>query len=409
VLSRRAPRGLVALAVGAAVALASVARADDFPARPLERPYFTADVATLPAAAGSLDVEVSWEVPVRELTFRRDYGYYRARYDVSIVCTRDGRQIGGDVWERRVRLDTFDETRSTTRFARGHETFRLSGGDFEARVRIRDRGSGAESHVEGKVDAAELMIGLGDVRLVRYTGDGQQPNPRREVRWGEEGHRVVATLRPAREAEGRYPVAWRDDTPDGKVVSRDTTVVVTGGEDLAVEMPLPVEELIPGTHRLRVTLPGQPGAEREIELSVRATPAWFAANREETLEILEAVSPGDAKELEDIEGEVEWRQALGRLWKARDPDPETQTNEFVANLAERTALAATLFREPFRRPGWRTDRGKVLLQYGEPDRRSVRPPGEEAPASELWEYDSPSRRFLFVDFRDTGEYWLEER
>ena len=66
--------------------------------------------------------------------------------------------------------------------------------------------------------------------------------------------------------------------------------------------------------------------------------------------------------------------------------------------------AATLFDEPFRRPGWRTDRGQVFLKYGRPVRRTVRSADFEGPASELWEYESPRRLFFFVDERGSDVY-----
>ena len=40
-----------------------------------------------------------------------------------------------------------------------------------------------------------------------------------------------------------------------------------------------------------------------------------------------------------------------------------------------------------------TDRGRILLQFGNPERRTVHKGSFEDPASELWEYDSPLARF----------------
>jgi GWxTD domain-containing protein len=68
--------------------------------------------------------------------------------------------------------------------------------------------------------------------------------------------------------------------------------------------------------------------------------------------------------------------------------------------------AATLFHEPFRRPGWRTDRGRILVKYGRPSQRTVRAGDLDSSASELWEYESPRRVFFFVDDRGSGEFWL---
>ena len=383
------------------------ARADGFPARSLGKPFFLADILTFPAGPGSLDVEVAWEIPVGELTFRAEHGYYRARYDISVVCRRGGRQIGGDVWERRVRLDTFAETRSTSELARGRQRFRLSAGDFEARVEIRDRQTNIASQVKGKVDGdpANLRIGLGDLGLVRYTGEGAQPNPDGMIRIGEPGHRARIKVRVSEGGQGVVVLEWRIVGPDGPAAEDDATIEVRGRE-AEVELPLDTAGFSPGRHRLEVGVKDGPGDPRTRELWLLLTAAWFVEHREETLEILGIVAPGELEALREGEGEAEWRRALKSFWQARDPDPSTPASEYRLDLQTRIEMASR-FVEPFRRPGWRTDRGKVMLEHGEPPRRSVRPGSEDAPPSELWEYDEPRRQFLFVDLRGTGEFWLD--
>ncbi|MEZ5065514.1 MAG: GWxTD domain-containing protein [bacterium] len=407
-MSQRAAAGVglalaLALGPGPGPATSPALAADDFPARALGKPFFLADVEAFPADDGKLDVTVVWEIPVAQLVFRQELGYYRARYDVSVVCLRKDRQVGGDVWERRVRLDDFSQTRDPSRFARGEVRLRIPAGDFDARIEVRDRQGGLASRVQGHVegDTADLRIALGDVSLVRYTEEGVEPNPGALVRLGESGNRVRTLLHPASGVSGDFRVRVRIAGPENSTAETDSLVQVTGG-DVLLDLRLPVDDLGPGRHRLEVEVDGMRGGVRVREIDVRPGEAWFRSDRDRTLEIVGIVAPEERASLAAAHGEDAWRTALDDFWSRQ---AARHGPDFRERLEESIALAVTWFREPFHSHGWLTDRGKVLLRRGRPDRRSVRPPGDEVPASELWEYDSPPARFLFVDYAGTGEFF----
>lgn len=400
-------RSLAALGLflAAAVAPAPTAAADDFPRMATGRPAFVADIIAFPAVPGSVAVEVSWEIPVRELTFRQELGYYRARYDVSVVCLHGKRQIGGELWERRIRVKNLEDTRSSTKFARGRERLTVPEGNFKARVEVRDQRLQTAAFAEGNVraDRAGLRIALGEVSLVRYTEAGGEPNPQGDAWIGDTSHRALVTLHTSDAVGERAYLEWEITAPDGRPTRRDTTVVVAA-ERVEVELPLDTRTLGPGRHRLSVKMPRRSGERRTAELQMRVSAEWFARNRRHTEELLEWVVGDEVSRLESAKGEEAWNEALEDFWAERDPDSATPRNEFRDELAARIELASTLFVEPFRRPGWRTDRGRVLLEHGEPPRRSVRPATDQSPASEFWEYDEPRRRFVFVDLRNSGEF-----
>ncbi|HEX5044095.1 MAG TPA: GWxTD domain-containing protein [Candidatus Polarisedimenticolaceae bacterium] len=83
----------------------------------------------------------------------------------------------------------------------------------------------------------------------------------------------------------------------------------------------------------------------------------------------------------------EARQAwVDRFWRRLDPDPATPRNEFQERFEARVA-ETDRFREPLT-PGWRTDRGRVLLLAGAPTaiRRDHHDP--VAVEREVWTYGS---------------------
>lgn len=81
---------------------------------------------------------------------------------------------------------------------------------------------------------------------------------------------------------------------------------------------------------------------------------------------------------------------VDRFWRRLDPDPTTPANEFQERFEARVAETER-FREPLT-PGWRTDRGRVLLLAGAPT--SIRRDNHDPVAREreIWTYGSePSR------------------
>ncbi len=121
-----------------------------------------------------------------------------------------------------------------------------------------------------------------------------------------------------------------------------------------------------------------------------------------------------------LQTDDEREKFIEEFWRRRDPDPDTDENEFKEEYYERIAYANENFASGI--PGWKTDRGRIWIMYGKPDERETHPTGGgyERPSYhgggstttypfEIWFY-----RYLpgvgsgveieFVDPTGTGEY-----
>ena len=58
--------------------------------------------------------------------------------------------------------------------------------------------------------------------------------------------------------------------------------------------------------------------------------------------------------------------------------------------------------------GWRTDMGRIYIQYGEPDDIESQPVGRMLNAWETWYYYNHHTKFIFVDREGFGEFVLVE-
>ncbi|MCR4439082.1 MAG: GWxTD domain-containing protein [bacterium] len=100
------------------------------------------------------------------------------------------------------------------------------------------------------------------------------------------------------------------------------------------------------------------------------------------------------------------RNFLRELWARMDQTPGTPENEFKQDYLARVAEANAVFRGF--REGWKTDRGRILLQYGRPDEIERFPFSAENKAYHIWHYYSVQGgvMFIFVDKREMGDFEL---
>jgi len=105
------------------------------------------------------------------------------------------------------------------------------------------------------------------------------------------------------------------------------------------------------------------------------------------------------------------REFIREFWEKRDPDPDTPENEFKTEFYDRVDYANRHFVEGGR--GWNTDRGRIYIYLGPPDRTeefpSLKLPGEPKRGPILWwTYYRYNLAFQFIDTYENGKYVLDE-
>jgi len=113
---------------------------------------------------------------------------------------------------------------------------------------------------------------------------------------------------------------------------------------------------------------------------------------------------------------------IENFWRRRDPNPDTEENEYREEYYERIAYANEHFASGI--PGWRTDRGRTYIAWGKPDSVESHPSGGayDRPVYEgggqtttypfeVWFYRhlediGDGLEIEFVDPTGTGEYRL---
>jgi GWxTD domain-containing protein len=123
-----------------------------------------------------------------------------------------------------------------------------------------------------------------------------------------------------------------------------------------------------------------------------------------TMKIIMDTREKELYEQSGVEGKA---NVLHAFWLRNDPDPETAYNEFKTDFYNRVQMANDLYRAE-KLDGWKTDRGRVLLQYGVPNNVERTESSQERKPFEIWSYYGIQGgvEFIFVDRTGYGSYKL---
>jgi GWxTD domain-containing protein len=100
------------------------------------------------------------------------------------------------------------------------------------------------------------------------------------------------------------------------------------------------------------------------------------------------------------------KEFIDDFWAKRDPDPDSEGNEFKTEFQGRVDYVAKRFKGEGR-PGWDTDRGRIYIFMGPPDRfQEDFSHGDPTVGGSIiwWIYYDYGLAIEFVDARGTGEY-----
>ncbi|HEX8775687.1 MAG TPA: GWxTD domain-containing protein [Pyrinomonadaceae bacterium] len=92
------------------------------------------------------------------------------------------------------------------------------------------------------------------------------------------------------------------------------------------------------------------------------------------------ITDEERRAFKKLQTDEEREQFIEGFWRRRDPDPDTDENEFREEYYERIAYANEHFASGI--PGWKTDRGRIYIMYGKADEIDSHPSGGT--------YDRPS-------------------
>lgn len=139
-----------------------------------------------------------------------------------------------------------------------------------------------------------------------------------------------------------------------------------------------------------------------------------------TTDVAYIITKDEKRAFQALTTDEERENFIENFWRRRDPNPDTEENEYREEYYERIAYANEHYSSGI--PGWKTDRGRIYIAWGKPDGVETHPtggaydrPSYEGGGStttypfEVWFYRhldgvGDGIEIEFVDPTGTGEY-----
>jgi GWxTD domain-containing protein len=339
-------------------------------------------IGTVAFAAGPVDSTIAvlgLSLENRALSFQREGNVFVARYRVSIDFRREGAAPVDLVREEVVRVPTFQETQRADESVLFQQVLRLAPGSYNVTVAVRDGGSTSESRATAAFEAPRFGAASHSAPILVYQATGRgnlaDPltlvlNPRGSVGYGSDtllayiegyGYTQPATV--------PFTVFDEQQNP----IHRDSLRFRGGRPVESQVIRLAPDSVSLGELKLVV---GDGAGERSVSALVSFTQAWVVTNFDEMLDLLRYYGEDERiaamRRAPDQERARLWRQ----FYEETDPNPGSPENEALNQYFSRVNAANQRFTDEGV-PGWRTDRGEVLITIGPPDESIESSPGTQ--------------------------------
>jgi GWxTD domain-containing protein len=118
-------------------------------------------------------------------------------------------------------------------------------------------------------------------------------------------------------------------------------------------------------------------------------------------------APNEIKQYDGLKTLEGKRKFLYQFWKTRDTNPSTALNEAYLDYMNRVQKCNERF-SYMGREGWKSDRGRVYLMYGEPSEIERFPNEQDTKPYEIWHYNEIQGGviFVFADLTGFSRYTL---
>lgn len=327
---------------------------------------------------------VALSVENENLLFYRGSSYFEARYEAFLNMRETSkRTILKGVWDKQVRVPSYDETSLTAYFDPLQERIQALPGKYEGFVEIKDLQANTFGNGRVTVTVPDFSQNLPKLSTPFFYEPGEVPE--------EAAPRVPEPEETVKEASLKYPAGkpifllvdvYSDSTtpPEGWKLTAEVVKALMLFPRVDVDLEdglLTQRKLIKvetgtmglGTYEIEVQLRDKRNNSlaraTSFKFNIIRSAQYIEHNYEQEVRFLKyLVSEKELNRLLHIPKE-EQAEALRNFWKNLDPVPATAINELRVQYFERIDYANRHFTTE-QKEGWETSMGEVYILLGPP-------------------------------------------
>ena len=363
----------------------------------------------------SIGVNVFLQVGNDFLHFMQKDSLFAAQYESSVSILRGkGESVAGEIRKHHVQADNYKEGQSRQRLHRDRFTFTVAPGEYSLYVEIHDKATlrPYRETLPLRVPAWHELALTTPLFFAAAPDSGSESTdfPSLPAVQSQEGPALEARLLLATQSPeipiriSSAMISSQNDTLD----QRSQELHLRSSMQW-IRLPIP-RKLTFGQYRLIVqAVQGEVRTHAEAPVTIQwAEHSEFMPDLKQAIEVLTYIMDKSEREALAQMDEKAQHAALEKFWKERDPTPETSRNELEEEYYRRVGYASRNLRSwKNRKPGWKTDRGRIYILYGEPSLiEKPLTPGTGNTQYEIWHYQHLNKKFLFMDKYNTGDFLL---
>ena len=406
-----------------------------------EVPEFEVDAVSVRSDGASMQtrLDIYVKISYSHLDFINTANGFKAAYEVEAEVfelderDRPGNLVQAPIWEHTASVEAFALTQSDQTFDYTTHSLNLAPGRYLIACTVTDNNSQETSVRDMAVEVRDLSkeLALSDIILLKEYDEKTQTiyplissridatQPSFEIFYEIYADqprkvRVVREVAPMRKGRGarliRSLLGLKNEEADAMVLYSDEEITELDRGRHQVVTSIPLQELLEvGEYLVQIRIEDENG--QLLSVSERAfSTRWIGLathllDLENAIEQLSYISKNkDLQAIRNAPNEGERRRRFEAFWKKRDPTPSTGRNERMEEYYYRIDYANRVFGSLV--PGWKTDRGHVLIRFGYPDLIDRQTFSFGTEPWEVWYYYRIGRQYIFVDKTGFGDYVL---
>jgi GWxTD domain-containing protein len=321
-----------------------------------------------------LFVELMYDI----LQFTVDKNVYQANFETELIFADEKTDATfSQIWESSFSLTNYTLTNSRQKFFLTFDSLNLPPGNYDVSFRYQDLQGKQNIPFKFKLQLPEKKkITVSSPLFVNLDESVNLAIPGLE-------YRPIATFSQIsfNQKIGLFLVAHAEETErldlsvlllnndsETALFRLDTSLISSSHQFTGLIIP-PIIQLEEGNYQIKILFKTQTDSTSvQIPLEIR----WL--NKPRSLRTLEyALQPlqiiMSKEEYDQLSGggKKEKAQKFMKFWKAKDPTPQTAYNDLLFEFYSRVDSVDREFGGKNRIYGWRTDPGRIILLYGEPD------------------------------------------
>jgi len=362
----------------------------------------------------SLNLFLHMRLPLKQFVFKKnsDHFYSNITYTLVISYTEKNVQVYRESWNEKVIQSYYEDTRNPDNYFTTEKNITLIPGRYKLFLNVQDEDSRQNWKLNEEYELKRVGV-LGPALLFLNNAESQKTfavniMEKIDTLWirtqvNLQTERVIRTIGEGDDefeidSDIQYTIIYNESIID----SGEIEISYVGIQNLYY-LPIPFSQHKRGRYEIELSFL-EDKQTTSFSYGYKTKDYWTDDVQEVVGVMRYILLYSEYKKLKGKDDLEKWN-TINKYWKEKDPTPETPENELLIELNERVRFSNKNF--SILMHGWRSDRGRIYIIYGEPHIVDVSYQDNRDYHYQKWVY-SNGKEFIFIDRTMSGEFTLHQ-